>query len=201
MIVAGPSQSGKTTFVRRLLKYRNELFDSPLPHVYWFYGVYQPELHQQLREEGIRVEEGLPSSFESVEPYSIIVLDDLMVEIQSSKDTVTTLFTRVAHHRNCFIILITQNLFEKGQGARTRHLNAQYLVLFKNPRDKLQIRILGSQMYPNKKNFLTSVFEAATERPHGYLFIDNHQTTAESMRLRTQILPDEAPMYVYYPRV
>ncbi len=201
MILAGPSQSGKTTFILKLLRHRHLLFDIPLKRVYWYYGVYQPEVHQRLQAESETVlQEGLPASFDQVQPYSLIVLDDLMREIKSAKDSVTNLFTRIAHHKNCFVILVTQNLFQGGVDSRTQHLNAQYLVLFKNPRDSLQVRILNTQMFPGKKNYLTSVFEDATSRPHGYLLIDNHQETSDQIRLRSKIFQEEAPMLVYQPR-
>jgi hypothetical protein len=37
---------------------------------------------------------------------------------------------------------------------RTVSLNSHYLVLFKNPRDKLQIRNLTTQMHPSNAKFL-----------------------------------------------
>lgn len=199
MIISGPSGSGKTTFIRKLLNVKDYIFDTPLKKVYWFYGIAQPELHSQLRSMGVLLEEGLPPNFNFIPPYSIVILDDLGGEMKSNKG-VTQLFTRVAHHKHSFIIVVTQNLFEKGSEIRTQHLNAQYLVLFKNPRDSLQIRILGSQMYPHKKNFLTAVFADATSKSYGYLFIDNHQTREDNLRLRTDIFPDELPMKVYLPK-
>lgn len=201
MILSGPSMSGKTTFILKLLQHKHLIFDVPPKKVYWYYGVYQPKLHERLREGNVILKEGLPTSFDKIEPNSIIILDDLMNEISSSGQSVTNLFTRVAHHKNCFVILVTQNLFQKGSDSRTQQLNAQYLVAFKNPRDSLQIRVLGSQMYPGKKHYLTSVFEDATSQPHGYLLIDSHQETKEEIRLRTKIFQDEAPMYAYQSRV
>jgi len=197
MLVAGPTQSGKTTFIRKLIDYRSILFDKPPNQVYWFYGIYQPKLHEDLRRLGAHVEEGL-TGLDQVKPNSLVVIDDLMNEVnKSGSGGVTNLFTRVAHHKNCFVILATQNLFSQGKDSVTQRLNTQYMVLFKNPHDSLQIRILGSRMFPGKANFLPRVFQDATSRPHGYLLIDSVQNTDDSIRLRTCIFPDEYPMITY----
>lgn len=197
MIISGPTQSGKSTFIKRLIRARGFIFDLPLDRVYWYYGIVQPELHTELRSMGVRLEEGLPSdNFSSVLEYSMIVLDDLSAKLKSNK-IATELFTQVAHHKHCFIIMVNQNAFEQGTESRTQQLNAMYRVLFKNPSDKLQVQILSNRMFPGKNNFLSKVFEAATKRVHGYLFIDNHQRCPEHLRLRTNILPDEIPMYAF----
>ena len=175
------------------------IFNEQLDRVYWYYGVHQPAFHNQLRSEGIIVEEGLPTNFHHIPPRSIIVMDDLLSETKSAK-AVTQLFTRFAHHNSCFVILAVQNMFEKGSELRTQHLNTQYMVIFKNPRDLLQIRILGSQMFPGKNSYLTSVFQNATQKPHGYLFIDTHQNTKDDIRLRTNIFPEERPMIAFMPK-
>ena len=60
------------------------------------------------------------------------------------------LFTKGSHHRNLSVIYIVQNLFHQGKGNRSISLNSHYLVLFKNPRDKLQILTLAKQMYPSE---------------------------------------------------
>ena len=67
------------------------------------------------------------------------------------------------------------------------NINTQYIVLFKNPRDALQVATLGRQMYPGYSNFLVEAFKDATERPHGYLLIDLHPETLEKFRIRTNI--------------
>ncbi|KAK3105883.1 hypothetical protein FSP39_007749 [Pinctada imbricata] len=66
-------------------------------------------------------------------------------------------------------------------------LNSQYLVLFKNPRDQLQIAILASQMYPGNASKLLDAYRQAIERPYGYLVVDLKQSTPESYRLQTHI--------------
>ena len=76
------------------------------------------------------------------------------------------------------------------------NLNTQYLVLFKNPRDALQVATLGRQMYPGNGKFLVEAFKMATEKPYGYLLIDLRADTLEKYRLRSNIFSGER-RYVY----
>ena len=94
---------------------------------------------------------------------------------------------------------LTQNLFYKSKQTRTMSLNAHYIVLFKNPRDAMQISTLGRQMYPGQNKFLVEAFKNATEKPFGYLLLDLKPDTDEKYRVRTNIFPDER-QYVYIPR-
>ena len=91
--------------------------------------------------------------------------------------SITNLFTRVAHHLNCFIIYITQNYFSSSHEEITRCRNAQYIVLFKNPANASQIRTIGHKMYPSEPRFLTSVYTNAVNDAHGYLLLDLRQGT------------------------
>ena len=64
-------------------------------------------------------------------------------------------------------------------------------MLFKNPRDKLQILTLAKQMYPGQTDFFLNQYEEAVKRPFGYLLIDLKTTTQDNCRLRTNVLPSE----------
>ena len=112
--------------------------------------------------------------------------------IDASKDKrIVNLFTRGSHHRNLRVIYIVQNLFHWGKGNRSISLNSHYLVLFKNPRDKLQILTLAKQMYPEQTDSFLNQYEEAVKRPFGYLLIDLKTTTQDNCRLRTNVLPSE----------
>ena len=57
-------------------------------------------------------------------------------------------------------------MFLKGSQSRTISINAQYQVLFRNPRDSLQISILARQLCPlNSKNFL-EIYKRAMHRAY-----------------------------------
>ena len=71
------------------------------------------------------------------------------------------------------------------------------MVLFNIPRDVNQIATLSHQMYPNKKGYLVDIYNDAIKEPYGYLFIDLHAKTSNLIKLRTNILPLDPPMYAY----
>lgn len=193
MYVTGPSQSGKTMFVLSLLDQRLELFRNPLRKVLWCYGIANVQLLAMLELRGFTNQRGLPSE-KDITPNSICVLDDLLSESETSKD-VTNMCIRAAHHKPCFVIIISQNLFPAGKEARTRSLNTHYFVIFKNPRDKQQFEILARQISPRHSKSLIAVYEDATRNPHGYLLIDFTQECPDEIRYRSNVL--DVPVTVY----
>jgi hypothetical protein len=78
------------------------------------------------------------------------------------------LFTKGSHHRNVSVILIIQNLFHQGRFCRDISLNAKYLVLLKNVRDKQQFSYLARQVYPEHSDSLYRAYLDATTETHGY---------------------------------
>lgn len=193
MCVAGPSHSGKSTFVLQLLDNRHDVFHCATNRVIWCYGIYQHELNSTLHQKGYISHAGIIPT-EDIQPYDIIVLDDLLQESKNSKD-VTSMFTRAAHHKPCFIIFIMQNLFPPGKEARTRSLNVHYYTIFKNPRDKSQVEFLARQILPRNPKALIDVFEAATGKPHSYLFLDLTQECPDPYRFRGSLF--EKPIIIY----
>ena len=193
MMVCGPSHAGKSSFVMQLLDLRHEMFRDIPKRVVWCYGIYQHEVIQRLHEKGYETHRDIISESE-IRPHDVIVLDDLLHESKNSQD-VTTMFTRAAHHKPCFIIFIMQNLFPPGKESRTRSLNTHYYTIFKNLRDKLQFEMLARQVAPHKSKALIDVYMDATEAAHGYLFIDFTQECPDIYRYRTNIL--QTPILVY----
>lgn len=192
-LCAGPTQVGKSWFLKDLLKFRNEMFNPPPDKVIWFYGIYQILFNEM---DDVTFVEGLPTNFkEYLGDNSLIIIDDLMEEVGSDK-RLTYLFTKGCHHLNVSVIFITQNLFHKGKEMRGASLNTQYLILFKNRRDQSQIMHLGRQLYPGHSKFFQEVFNDATKKPFSYLLIDLRNQTDENMRLRIQILPNQI-QFVY----
>ncbi len=105
-----------------------------------------------------------------------------------NSETLMNLFTGT-QHKNASVFLLTQNIYHKGKYSREININLNYLVIFRNPRDQLQIQVLARQMYPSNSKFFIDVFNVATKKPFGYLFFDLKQSTEIKNRIQTGILP------------
>ena len=194
-VISGPTGSGKSVFVQRLLKYAKTVISPAPDRILYCYGVYQDMF---AKMEGVEFIEGLPSLEEfDGNKHSLVVIDDLMHE---TNDVVTKLFTRVSHHTNTSVIFITQNIFHQSRETRTITLNAQYLVMFKNVRDKSQITFLARQMYPTSPKHMVEAYNDATNDPYSYLFDDLKPNIDEKHRLKAYIFSDDTYHYVYVPK-
>ena len=146
-IVAGPTGCGKTTFVARLLRNASEMIDPPPERVTWYYGEWQAA-YKNLDIPNMRMEEGLPTSFDNDGKRGLVVLDDLMAE---TDERVTNLFTKKSHHSDTSVIYLVQNLFSKNKESRTISLNAQYMIVFKQPARLVSARKLGPTDVPRSR--------------------------------------------------
>jgi hypothetical protein len=188
MVVCGPTQSGKTGFVLKLIDNSSTVIQPAPVKILYCFSEYQPATFDSYRNR-VQFYKGLPPTdvFDGLVP-TLVILDDLMDEVDQS---VVDLFTKVSHHRNLSVVLIAQNLFQKSRHARTISLNSHYMVLYKNPRDVGQFSILARQMYGKRASFAVDAFRQATSRPHTYLLVDLRPETDENYRLRTNIFPGE----------
>jgi hypothetical protein len=193
-IIAGPTSCGKTVFTFKLINESQNLISPPPEKILYCYGEYQEIFNDYPQVTFI---EGLPdiSQFDGKQ-RTLVILDDLMTE---TNDSVAKMFTKVSHHRNVSVVYLTQNLFYRSKQNRTISLNAHYIVLFKNPRDAVQVATLARQMYPGRSKFLVEAFKDATEKAYGYLLIDLKSDTDEKYRIRTNIFQGER-QYVYIPK-
>ncbi|GFX85997.1 uncharacterized protein TNCV_3719411 [Trichonephila clavipes] len=189
LILAGPSGSGKSQFVKKLIE--NKMI-KPFPKkIIWCYGVYQALYEEMLN---ISFHEGIPSNLHQSSD-ALIVIDDLMGELGNDPQ-LTKLFVKFLHHRNLSIIFVVQNIFHKGKEIGEISLNAHYLVLFKNRRDQSQITHLGRQLYALKVKFFQECYADATSKPYGHLLIDLKPETDESLHVRKGMFPGDVFMHI-----
>lgn len=181
MMVVGPSNCGKTVFVCSLIKNKQLHFDKPIKRVVWCYGEMKPKM------KNVTFVRGIPN-VDAIKEGDLVILDDLAFDSNNDKD-ITALFTKISHNRRIFTIFITQNMFHTGGQNRTRSLNTHYFVLFRNPRDAMQVKYLARQM---DRPHLIDVFEDVTKnKPYSYVLVDLTTSSDDDYRIRTGVLKGE----------
>ena len=156
MVVSGPSNSGKTYFVKTVIE-----------NIVYIYSCWQPIYDDLLKIRNIHFIEGIPKSLcdDTVLPVhtrNLLIIDDLMNDACNNLE-VQYVFTKYVHRRNLSCMYLVQNLFMQGKTSRTISLNTNYMVLFKNPRDKYQIMLIAKQMFPCKTKYFLEAFNDATD--------------------------------------
>lgn len=196
ILLAGPSQSGKTQYVSKLIKHFPWLLDRPMQKIVFCYAVWQPAYDEMKRQyTNINFHEGLPDSpfelFSSQDRPGLMIFDDLMGELtdKENKKKIEQWFTRGSHHHDVSLCVLIQNLFPKDM--RTVSLNAHIIIYFTNPRDQLQLRTLARQAFPSQGDRIKRAYLAIKDTPYHPLILDFQQKTPDEFRVRTGLLPEE----------
>ena len=190
-IISGPTASGKSTFIFKMLHNLEHMFTTPVKKIYYFYGVWQKlfEVNSDLNVEYIK---DIPNEqfLEELETdnHNLVIIDDLQSSALNNS-FIANLYSREAHHRNISVFLILQNLFHQGKYSRDISLNTHCFILFKNQRDMNQIKLLGNQLGIGKE--LHQAYSDATTEPFSYILIDLSPQSNRSYMLRSNIFPDE----------
>ena len=129
MVINGPSGCGKTEWIKQFI-YHNMLKNGP-DRILWCYSRWQDSYSTMKDVEFVEGLSGLDHLDTS--QRTLVILDDLMTDMDKR---VMELFVR-GRHNNFSVIFVTHNIFYKSPALRTIKLNANFLVLFKNPCDCL----------------------------------------------------------------
>jgi len=193
--VSGPTGSGKTQFVVRLIDSADVLIETTPRKIVYYFAEYQPLFEHY--EDRMEFCHRMPKA-DAIDRLTdtLVVYDELMDE---ADERMTTLFMRGSHHRNVSVIFMVQNFFNKNRHMRTISLNVQYIVLFKNPRDSSQFIHLAKQLYPHNSPFAHEAYVDATKRPYSYILLDLRSDQDDDLHLSTNIFPGECQI-VYVPK-
>ena len=172
ILIVGPTSFGKTIFLHHLLLENLDLFDERPPRVHYCHGSWQNKFDDTQRC-GIEFFKGVPTH------------------------EILNLFTQYSHHMNVTVCYLCQDMFPQGKHAKTISRNAQYIIAFKNPRDKVALRTLLLQIYPTKWLTVMDIYNACTDRPCGYLLFDVHPASRDSTRRLSHLLRHEVCVRCY----
>ena len=190
--IAGPTQSGKTSFICNLLQNLDNLLDKNMDYIVWFHGQAtsaHPRM-QHLLGDTLQIVEGIPT--ESFEPYinenrnGLFIFDDLS-DATSKSSLMSDLICNKSHHPSISTICVLHNLFNHGKERKTLSRNCHYIVLMKNKLDMSIPYILANKLMPKNAKLFINIFEKATENPFGYLLVDGHPHSVPEAKFRTDI--------------
>ena len=123
------------------------------------------------------------------------MFDDSCEEICNSKASVD--IATAGRHRGLSTIYIKQNLFHQSKLGRDNGLQNTHIVLFKSPRDVMQVTTLSTQLGLGSE--LVDWYRDATPVPFGHLLIDLWPRTDNRLRYCTN--SGSVPSKFYIPNV
>lgn len=113
IVLLGPSSSGKTTLVKRILSQRDKLFKPAPLDVNWFYQVESAATNLKRDLPEVNFIKGMPNrddifKRDASDPPAIIVIDDMAARENGKEDikTMESLFSAVRHANVTIIILL-----------------------------------------------------------------------------------------------
>ena len=199
-LVSGPTKSGKTTWTMKFVENAHTLVHPKPDQIIWCYQEWQPSYEKLLHMPNVQLIEGMPDLQvlnSSAETAKLLILDDFMHKFGKGEDELASLFTRGCHHWNVSCIHLVQNFFH---GKRTARVNVHYIVLMRNPSDKLQVHNLARQVCPGQHKHFIESYNDATQYKYGYLLIIlSPELEDERLCLHTCIFPEEIQS-VYLPK-
>uniref|UniRef100_A0A914LDS4 Uncharacterized protein n=1 Tax=Meloidogyne incognita TaxID=6306 RepID=A0A914LDS4_MELIC len=197
MILAGPSSSGKSTFLLKFIAGSSELIDLSPKSILYCFGEMN-NIVPLLQKSGVGVFAGVPTE-ELIKKYPkplLLILDDLLLSI--NEKYLSELFTKKSHHQNFSIIFVTQNLFDPK--IKVARQNSQYIIVMRSPNSMLSVRNIGVQLFPRQLDYFLDAYRQATKHPYGYLVIDMHASSDPTLRLRTNIFKDDEEKLIFTPK-
>ena len=170
LIIAGGSGCGKSQFCKQLVD--QNFFQSGFDRIIYNYPDYLEETDIDF-ESLVEYRPGLVDQtfLSSLKRNTLVIIDDLALEVSKSVH-INNLFAVEARKRNISVILIAQNIYQRGEYFRNIRLNATGFVLFKFfaafDVNKRLMRDLGLKTIPEK--LMNNIYK----EKYKYIFLDLH---------------------------
>jgi hypothetical protein len=205
VLMIGASGSGKTEFLLRLLdkSNRQDYFEVAPSRILFCSHMKSSEITSGAAgvDSGVEFIAAIPDDDHVFDPYTLLIFDDMLTgsEFESNAEKLVSYFCRRCHHEKLYCFVTAQNLFSPNKHFKTISRNANCLVLFKTYRNLQQIKILAQQLLGSGP-LVTEMYKRATQASkYGYLLLDFHPQTDESLRFKTNVFGDDndEPCVVY----
>ena len=194
--LVGPSETGESQLIYNWPKIGT--FQPKFYKVYFFYQHSQPLYNvMQKKTENLEFVQGV--NFEIIDSLKnngtkfLLIFDDSCEKICNSKAFVD--IATAGRHRGLSTIYIKHNLFHQSKLGSDIELQNTHIVLFKSPRDVMQVTTLSTQLGLGSE--LVDWYRDATSVPFGLLLIDLSPRTDDRLCYCTN--SGSVPSKIYIP--
>ena len=171
IVVAGPSESGKTMMITEILKHLDTMFDCKFESVTVSIpencAILMSEFLSKVREilPDVHIVQGLPklTDFIGDDRPKLLVIEDQQMQLESSKQY-TEAFHRWSHHSSLSLIYSVQNIFGRQSFSRLQTTNVKYCILLDNPSDQLSLSHISSRIFPSNPGLLRQAMDFVQDR-------------------------------------
>ena len=185
LFLSGPSNSGKSLFILRLIQNLDLVFESQFKTIFYCHPYYDTlgEKDKKLMNDlklaypSIIITHEIPPllDLQRLDAPTLLILDDLISSIVKN-ESMAHLYSIYSSHCNVSIITTTQNYFEPGKFSKTIIRNQTILVLFQTNSDRQSTNIITRQIFPGQSHFLEHCFlwlvHHVKKREHRYLIVN-----------------------------
>jgi hypothetical protein len=177
--ILGKTGSGKSSFIRNLIKYRDFIFTEKVTrivYVYKFYHDYFNELSDIIEFVG-----EIPTDIRP-EGHNLLLIDDALEE---KFDEIASWFLRSARHSKTTVVFVYQSVFvPNSQGFKSIVNNTDIFVFTYLPKSRYQLGILFRQFFGTKQEASNAliIYNEAMRTKYGYLIFDVRQSTRYQFR-------------------
>ena len=197
LFLSGPSGCGKTTLMLDMIKNMNKIASHPPQNVVYYFKTWQSKFDMLKNEYGVTFmedNEAMIEQLKRLQSPALVIFDD-MINSDNLRH-IAQLFTVYGRHLDLSLAFLSQRLFNNNEFFRQISQNSDYLAVFKNPRNSMDIRILGGQMTP-KSDGLIRVYKKATVEPYSYLFINLTQEAIPQLMFVSNLFSSDHVVNVF----
>lgn len=210
IIVQGPSFSGKTSLLIKLIKNQREIFDKSFSRIVYCYAIWSDELADQLSDvKNLEFHKGLPFDLvQTIEEKKdndniLFVVDDLQIESSTKKgaELMQSLFIRM-RHLNISVIYTVHNLYQDSKFSLIIRRNAQAIIVLNATNSQQVMKKLSCQIFDGDKcsTFLPLAFQTLKKLTnYPYIVLNIRPGISKDLTVISNIFPDEYPIRVFVP--
>ncbi|ELU09008.1 hypothetical protein CAPTEDRAFT_214459 [Capitella teleta] len=197
IVIAGPTKSGKTSLLIKVLENADTMFQPPPQEIYWFYSMPASVAPVKATLPEVQLVHGIPNPdlIEKIADGSpkIMVMDDMqnILNDKTQREMVMDVLTKVSHHGNLTVIFIVQDLYRENM-KRVRNQCENIIVMSNGSSANTAVGHLGSSIFSKEGSpFLKWVLQKTRElSSHGYFLVSTGANVGID-QVRTNILPGD----------